>query len=76
MVWRLLSGEIFCFGFNFYYDEHYSPKKGEIPGYIELSSYSRMNGNLVSKSKQLLRVEVKCFVELSICIVFSLITIV
>ena len=36
MVWRFLSGEIYCFGFDFYYDDYYSPKKGEIPGYIEL----------------------------------------
>ena len=40
--------------------EHYSPKKGEIPGCIELSSYSRINGNLVLKSKLLLREDVKC----------------
>ena len=60
MVWRLLSGEIYCFGFDFYYDEHYSPKKGDIPGYIELSSYSRISSNLVPKSKLLLRVYVKC----------------
>ena len=51
MVWRLLSGEIYCFGFDFYYDEHYSPKKDEIPGCIELSIYSRINGNLAPKSK-------------------------
>ena len=51
MVVRLLSGEIYCFGLDFYYDEHYSPKKGEIPGCIALSSYSRINGNLVPKSK-------------------------
>ena len=41
MVRRFLSGEIYCFGFDFYYDEHYSPKKGVIPGYIEILSYSR-----------------------------------
>ena len=56
-----LSGEIYCFGFDIYYDEHYSPKKGEIPGYIELLSYSRISSNLVPyKSKLLLRVDVKC----------------
>ena len=31
--------------------EHYSPKEGEIPGCIEFSSYSRIIGNLVLKSK-------------------------
>ena len=51
MVWRLLSGEIYCFGFDFYYDEHYSPKKGELPGCIELLSYSRANGNSVPKKQ-------------------------
>ena len=63
MVWRFLSGEIYCFGFDFYYhdyDEHYSPEKGEIPGYIELLSYLRISSNLVTKSKLLLRVDVKC----------------
>ena len=60
MVLRFLSGEIYCFGFDFYYDEHNSPKKGEIPGYIELLSYSRTSSNLVPKSKLLLRVDVKC----------------
>ena len=60
MVWRFLSGKIYCCGFDFYYDEHYSPKKGEIPGYIELLSYSRISSNLVSKRKLLLRVGVKC----------------
>ena len=60
MVWRFLSGEIYCFGFDFYYDEHYSPKKGEIPGNIELLSYLRKSSNLVPKSKLLLRVDVKC----------------
>ena len=60
MVWRFLSGELYCFGFDFYYDEHYSPKKGEIPGYIELLSYSRKSSNLVPKRKLLLRVDVKC----------------
>ena len=34
-------------------------KKGEIPGYIELLSYSRISSNLVPKSKLLL-VDVKC----------------
>ena len=60
MVWSFLSGEIYCFGFDFHYDEHYSPNKGEIPGYIELLSYSRICSNLVPKSKLLLRVDVKC----------------
>ena len=60
MVWRFLSGEIYCFGFDFYYDEHYSPKKGEIPGYIKLLSYSRISSNIVHRSKLLLRVDVKC----------------
>ena len=60
MVLRFLSGEIYCFGFDFYFDEHNSPKKGEIPGYIELLSYSRISSNLVPKSKLLLRVDVKC----------------
>ena len=60
MVWRFLSGEIFCFEFDFYYDEHYSPKKSEIPGYIKLLSYLRISSNLFPKSKLLLRVDVKC----------------
>ena len=60
MVWRFLSGELYCFGFDFYYDEYYSPKKDEIPGYIELLSYSRKSSNLVPKRKLLLRVDVKC----------------
>ena len=60
MVWRFLSGEIYCFGFDFYCDEHYSPKKGEIPENIELLSYSRISSNLVPKSKLSLRVDVKC----------------
>ena len=47
MVLRFLSGEIYCFGFDLYYDQLYSTKKGEIPGCIELLSYSRINGNLV-----------------------------
>ena len=51
MVWRFLSGEIYCFGFDFYYDEHYSPKRGEIPGCIELLSYLRANGNSVHKKQ-------------------------
>ena len=55
MVWRFLSGEIYCFGFDFYYDKHYSPKKGEIPGYIELLRYSSISSNLVPKSKLLLK---------------------
>ena len=50
----------YCFGFDFSYDDHYSSKKSEIPGYIELLSYSRISSNLVPKSKLLLRVDVQC----------------
>ena len=63
MVWRFLYGEIYCSWFDFYYDEHYSPKKGEIPGYIEPLSYSRISSTLVPKSKLLLRVDVKCMMN-------------
>ena len=50
MVRRFLSGEIYVLGLTSIM-ANIIHHKGEIPGWIELLSYLRINGNLVPKSK-------------------------